>query len=231
MKKISLVLAFSIIGFISIGQINADSTYEYLSCELLSIQVKKIDGYSYKPGKNSPIKVECMYRTEQSDTLKLTQDYMLYFFQSNDIGKDKKLNSDNVFNNIYSKDHYYTVGKKYYIKFKGFSLSEIYQNLLDSREKIPCEYHINNHQKFRWRKDKKRVAIKTCKTSDFSFYGIGDIDNVVVKYDVHDVKYPYSSVGGWEETEPRNADSVLNNMEMDPAEKAEWLELYYKNKK
>jgi hypothetical protein len=231
MKKISLVLAFSIIGFISIGQINVDSTYEYLSCELLSVQAKKVDGYSYKPGGKSPVKVEYTYRTEQNDTFTLTQDYRLYLFRNSDLGGGKKLNSDHILNNIFTKDRYYAVGKKYYVKFKGFSLSGLYQELLDLREKIPCEYHIINHKKFRWRKDKKSVTIRTCRKADFSFLGVGDIDNVVVMYDVHDDKYPYSSMSGWEETKPRNADSVLINMDMDPAEKAEWLELYYKNKK
>lgn len=184
------------ISTICSAKINVDSTYEYFSCTLIKMDIKKLKGYEYKIGEMCPIRVIFTYCTEKNDTIAATQFYKLHLFKNGELTKLGEINNSVIKEDNFFKNNYYKIGQKYYMKFRALSLFELFTNLSDVKNNSHCEYHISNWKQFRWRPSKKHPHIPSCKKNDFTYY-IGDIDNAVVLLDVHDAKNPGSGMTGW----------------------------------
>lgn len=195
-KKISLCVFFLLFLVTTIhAEIKLDSTYEYFNCTLIKMDFEKVIGYNYAKGVKSPLKIVLTYKTEKADTLAINQYYIWYKFEKEELKDDGSIDDDYM-RNLRFKDSFFSIGSKYYIKFRAESLYDLYSTLLSVRNHIPCEYHIVNRNKFRWQKDKRKLKTMKCRKVDFSYF-VSDIENTVIKLDLHDAKYPGSSVTDW----------------------------------
>jgi len=167
-----------------------DSTKEFKNCTLINLSVSKIEGYEYSIGKSSPLKVSTIYINEFKDSICINEMYINHKFNKNDINETDFVNIKNDLSKIYLID------KKYNIKLSPQSLAglidyyfKIYEDL-PIPDGFPCEFHIVNNKKFIWKtgpeipKDRLKVISK-CKNINYkSFWGIGDINNIVVAVEI-----------------------------------------------